>query len=144
QSCDDVGQRIGEVLVLTAAKTVARHDHARAIDAVFVVARGKRRALVRAQQRAGGGAAVRAEFSGDACPIERGNAGGDVVGLRLSSVRGTAHGRSSVGRIWRERCVATTRFLFLRNHGAPPSLRGTQRRSNPVSLIDWIASLRSQ
>ena len=62
QRCHDVGQRIGEVLVLAAPEAVPAHDDAAAEDAVGSVARGERGAVVGRKLAADDRAAVRVEF----------------------------------------------------------------------------------
>jgi hypothetical protein len=68
---DDVGQWIGEILVLTPPEAMLRHDDPPAELRIDGIGAGERRAFVRPQHRRRGRATVGIEVGRDARPIER-------------------------------------------------------------------------
>ena len=116
QRCDDVGQRIGKVLVFATAESMPRHDHARAIDRIVIVARRDRSAFVSAEQRARRGAAELLE-----------------LGARCSPNRARRRGR-------RHHLVVDFAGFSTTGHGDPPSsehmARHDSARNHPISVQD--------
>ena len=77
---DQIGQRIGKILVLAAAKAVAAHHDPAAEMAVVRIERRQRAAFVRREQALQHGAALRVEIGGRLRPVDGVDAGGDVGG----------------------------------------------------------------
>jgi hypothetical protein len=69
--CDDIGQRMSEVLVLAAPEAVARHHHPAAEPLACRIEPGERAAFVRREQRGHDGIALRVEAGGQDLPIQR-------------------------------------------------------------------------
>ena len=67
---DDLGKRMGEVLVFAAPEAVARHDDPAAEPLVDVIGRRQRGALVGREHRAHDGEAIRIEACGDVRPVK--------------------------------------------------------------------------
>src|SRR5215210_912996 len=85
-------QRVDEVLVFPTAEAVPRHDHAAAVEEVFVIARGQCGAFVWTQQRPGGRTAERIELRRGAVPVEGCDTRCDVIDRLLpADMCGTGH-----------------------------------------------------
>ena len=77
---DQIGQRIGKILVFAAAKAVAAHHDPAAKVFVVGIERSDRAAFFRRQQAREDGAALRVEIGGRLRPVDGVDAGREVGG----------------------------------------------------------------